>query len=81
MLSPPPFQLFGTPHIVAMVAMLAVPIALSVAVRQVVVERPGELIPRCFWLLASMPSGEMSGEDLLALYRKRGKAEGHLWGS
>ena len=25
-----------------------------------------------------MPSGEMSGEDLLALYRKRGKAEGHL---
>ena len=32
---------------------------------QVVVERPGELIPRCFWLLASMPSGEMSGEDLL----------------
>ena len=45
---------------------------------QVVVERPGELIPRCFWLLASTPSGEMSGEDLLALYRKRGKAEGHL---
>ena len=45
---------------------------------QVVVERPGELIPRCFWLLASMPSGEMSGEDLLALYRRRGKAEGHL---
>ena len=45
---------------------------------QVVVERPGELIPRSFWLLASMPSGEMSGEDLLALYRRRGKAEGHL---
>ena len=45
---------------------------------QVVVERPGELIPRCFWLLTSMTSGEMSGEDLLALYRKRGKAEGHL---
>ena len=45
---------------------------------QVVVERLGELIPRCFWLLTSMPSGEMSGEDLLALYRKRGKAEGHL---
>ena len=40
--------------------------------------RPGELIPRCFWLLTSMPSGEMSGEDLLALYRRRGKAEGHL---
>ncbi|MDE2763458.1 MAG: hypothetical protein OXQ94_00755 [Gemmatimonadota bacterium] len=45
---------------------------------QVVVERPGELIPRCFRLLTSIPSGEMSGEDLLALYRKRGKAEGHL---
>ena len=45
---------------------------------QVVVERPGELIPRCFRLLTSMPSEEMSGEDLLALYRKRGKAEGHL---
>ena len=25
-----------------------------------------------------MPSREMSGEDLLALYRRRGKAEGHL---
>ena len=45
---------------------------------QVVVERPGELIPRCFRLLTSIPSEEMSGEDLLALYRKRGKAEGHL---
>ena len=45
---------------------------------QVVVERPGELIPRCFWLLTSMTPKEMSGEDLLALYRKRGKAEGHL---
>ena len=29
-------------------------------------------------MLTSMPSGEMSGKDLLALYRKRGKAEGHL---
>jgi len=45
---------------------------------QVVVERPGELIPRCFWLLTSMPADEVSGEELLALYRKRGKAEGHL---
>ena len=35
---------------------------------QVVVERPGELIPRSFWLLTSIPS----------LYRRRGKAEGHL---
>ncbi len=46
-------------------------------VGQVVVERPGELFPRTFWLLTSISSGEMSGEDLLALYRKRGKAEGH----
>ena len=45
---------------------------------QIVVERPGELIPRCFWLLTSIPEDEMSGEELLALYRKRGKAEGHL---
>ncbi len=43
---------------------------------QVVVERPGELIPRCFWLLTSMPSEEMSGEDLLALYRKRARGGG-----
>ena len=47
---------------------------------QVVVERPGELIPRSFWLLTSMPSGEMSRRrgSRLALYRRRGKAEGHL---
>ena len=45
---------------------------------QVVVERPGELIPRCFWLLTSMPADEVSAEALLALYRRRGKAEGHL---
>ena len=45
---------------------------------QVVVERPGELIPRCFWLLTSMPADEVSAEELLALYRRRGKAEGHL---
>ena len=35
--------------------------------RQVVVERPGELIPRCFWLLTSMPADEVSAEELLAL--------------
>ncbi len=46
---------------------------------QVVVKRPGgTFVPRCFRLLTSMPSGEMSGENLLALYRKRGKAEGHM---
>ena len=45
---------------------------------QVVVERPGALIPRCFWLLTSMTPEEVSGEALRALYRGRGKAEGHL---
>ena len=44
MLSPPPFQLFGTPHIVAMVAMLAVPIALSVAVRRLDSERATRVV-------------------------------------
>ena len=28
--------------------------------------------------MTSMPSREMSGENLLPPYRKRGKAEGHL---
>lgn len=33
-MTPPPFQLFGTPHLVAMGAAVAVPAALSVAVRR-----------------------------------------------
>ena len=41
-------------------------------------EEPGELFPRSFWLLTSLPAGEISGEDLLAMYRQRGKAEGHM---
>ena len=45
---------------------------------QVLVEEPGELFPRSFWLLTSLPAGEMPGEDLLAMYRQRGKAEGHM---
>ena len=45
---------------------------------QVLVEEPGELFPRCFWLLTSLCADEMSGEDLLAMYRQRGKAEGHM---
>ena len=44
MLSPPPFQLFGTPHIVAMLAMLAVPVALSVAVRRLDWERATRVV-------------------------------------
>ncbi len=47
---------------------------------QVVVERPGELIPRCFWLLTSIPSGEMSGRISWRCYRKRGKRRA-TWGS
>ena len=38
-MTPPPFQLFGTPHIVAMAAMVAVPAALSATVRRLDSER------------------------------------------
>lgn len=38
-MTPPPFQLFGTPHIVAMAAMVAVPAVLSLAVRHLGSER------------------------------------------
>ena len=44
---------------------------------QVIVERPGELFPRSFWLLTSLSAAEAPPEKLLELYRKRGKAEGH----
>lgn len=43
----------------------------------VVKEVPGELFPECFWLLTNWKKGKKSGEDLLALYRERGTAEGH----
>ena len=33
------------------------------------------------WLLTSIPSEEMSGEDLLALYRKRAPWRRATWGS
>ena len=45
---------------------------------QILVERPGELFPRSFWLITSLPAGEMSAGALLAMYRQRGKAEGHM---
>ena len=45
---------------------------------QVLVEQPGELFPRSFWLLTSLPADEVTAEDLLAMYRQRGKAEGHM---
>ncbi len=41
---PPPFQLFGTPHIVAMMAMLAVTIVLSAAVRRLDSERATRVV-------------------------------------
>ena len=44
----------------------------------VLVPLPGELFPRFFYLLTSLTRAECSAEDLLALYRKRGKAEAHM---
>ena len=43
----------------------------------VVRERPGELYPDHFWLLTSL-SQRYQAQELLAQYRKRGKAEGHM---
>ena len=43
-----------------------------------VLERPGELYPDHFWLLTSLGRKRYEGEKLLATYRKRGKAEGHM---
>ena len=45
---------------------------------QVLVEEPGELFPRTFWLLTSLSADQVTGEELLAMYRQRGKAEGHM---
>lgn len=44
----------------------------------VVQERPGELFLHTFFLLTSFAVQEMPAEELLALYRRRGKAEGHF---
>jgi hypothetical protein len=44
----------------------------------VVLERPGELLLDHFWLLTNIETTTLSGEALLALYRERGKAEGHM---
>ena len=41
-------------------------------------EEPGELFPRSFWLLTSLSADQVTGEELLAMYRQRGKAEGHM---
>ena len=45
---------------------------------QVLVEEPGELFPRSFWLLTSLSADQATGGELLAMYRQRGKAEGHM---
>ena len=44
----------------------------------VVLERPGELLLDHFWLLTNIDAQTLSGEELLALYRERGTAEGHM---
>jgi len=44
----------------------------------VVLERPGELLLDHFWLLTNIEVTTLTGEELLALYRERGKAEGHM---
>ena len=44
----------------------------------VVRERPGELYPDHFWLLTSLSRKRYEAQELLAKYRKRGKAEGHM---
>lgn len=44
----------------------------------VVVEVPGELFCRHFWLITNWPSEQMPAEQLLDLYRERGTAEGHM---
>ena len=44
----------------------------------VVRERPEELYPDHFWLLTSLSRKRYEAEALLARYRKRGKAEGHM---
>src|SRR6202789_998069 len=44
----------------------------------VVVEQPDDLLLRHFWLLTSISADTLDGEALLALYRQRGTAEGHM---
>ena len=44
----------------------------------VVLERADELFLHHFWLITNWLPEQMSGEDLLAMYRQRGTAEGHM---
>jgi hypothetical protein len=44
----------------------------------VVLEREDDLFLHHFWLITSWSADQVSGEQLLAMYRKRGTAEGHF---
>ena len=44
----------------------------------VVQERPDELFLHHFWLITNWTSEQMDGAALLAMYRERGTAEGHM---
>ncbi len=44
----------------------------------VVLEREGELFLHHFWLITNWTEDQVSAEDLLAMYRRRGVAEGHF---
>ena len=44
----------------------------------VVLERPGDLLLDHFWLLTGISTAAAPAEELLAHYRQRGTAEGHL---
>ena len=44
----------------------------------VVLEQPDDLLLRHFWLLTSISATTLDGDALLALYRQRGTAEGHM---
>jgi len=44
----------------------------------VVQERPDDLFLHHFWLITSLDPDQYSPEQVLALYRQRGKAEGHM---
>jgi len=44
----------------------------------VVLERPDELFLHHFWLITNWTADQMDGAALLAMYRQRGTAEGHM---
>ena len=44
----------------------------------VIQEHPAELFRRCFYIVTNLPAATHSGAQVLALYRRRGKAEGHM---